>query len=160
MHYKRHTRHGHFDETRRWHPKSGERRVCEADGCTVLEDGNCGMCKLHDTRRRRHGDPRTFIHQRDRNLPRGSDNHLWTGDEATYFAVHQRVRKARGSASTYVCGCGRPAKQWAYDHSDPEQKYELIGATMTAYSIDVERYEAKCVRCHKRADMERIKAKR
>lgn len=79
----------------------------------------------------------------------------------TYSAVHERLRKARGSARDYVCPCGAPAAEWAYDHTDPRPllqwmalanfgRGELAGAV--AYSTDLDRFVALCRRCHTRLD--------
>lgn len=120
--------------------------VCSIEGCDTASKQR-GWCHMHYERWRRHGDPLVVS-------PFGS---RWTGDEATYKAVHLRVKAVRGPASRYVCACGEPAKQWAYDHTDPSPKMSEDGRP---YSLDIERYTAMCVRCHKNFDMERLDHKR
>lgn len=151
MHYKRWVRHGSALVTKqRYGAPNPNKRVCAVDGCWDLEDGAAGMCKLHDTRRRRHGDPTVVIRHRDRNFPRGSDNHNWSGDSATYSAVHQRLRKTRGPASKSVCvDCGEAAAQWSYDRSCPRERSAPEGP----YSVDLDRYVPRCVPCHKMFDL-------
>lgn len=70
MHARRFARNGHFDATRAWGAPNPEKRVCAVDDCDALEDGRSGLCKLHDTRRRRHGDPMAVVAHADRALPR------------------------------------------------------------------------------------------
>lgn len=111
------------------------------------------MCKLHDTRRRRSGDPLRVIPQRDRDLPRGEGHPHWAGDSASYSAVHQRMARARGRASAHMCACGARAAQWAYDHADPNEKPSQYGP----YSTDPAHYFPSCTSCHKKFDMERIR---
>lgn len=109
-----------------------------------------GMCKKHSTRVRRHGDPFAFTHQRDRDYPRGSAHHSWTGDQVTYDDMHRRVVRAMGSASEHPCtDCGNPAKHWSYDHKDPDERLGDKGA----FSLDINHYLPRCVSCHKRFDL-------
>lgn len=136
-----------------------EKRECAAPGCNAIEDGRCGMCKLHDTRRRRHGDPTVMVHQRDRNLPRGDRNANWTGDAATYSAVHQRVKKVRGAASEHRCKCDATARQWAYQHGDPNERIgPMHNGELAPYSTNIQAYEPMCVPCHKKYDLGVIRA--
>jgi hypothetical protein len=102
---------------------------------------------MHYTRLRRQGDvaivgsPRRAF---------GAENSAWIGDKATYRTVHNRIRYQRGSASEQVCSCGAPARHWAYDHADPEERIGPDGP----YSLDLDRYAALCVPCHKRLDLD------
>jgi hypothetical protein len=103
---------------------------------------------MHYARNRRHGDPAAVITPVRR---RGSDNPAWVGADATYFTVHARLRDWRGPASGYPCvGCGAPAANWSYDHGDPNERLGRAGP----YSTDLDRYAARCVRCHRRWDRE------
>jgi hypothetical protein len=130
-----------------------EKRTCEVEGCDRVEDGRCGMCKMHDTRRRRHGDPHTFVAHRDRALPRGAAHHAWAGDDVTYSAMHLRVVRERGPAKDQTCvDCGCAAAQWSYDRSCAEERTSSFGP----YSTHVERYVPRCISCHKKFDLERI----
>lgn len=75
-----------------------------------------------------------------------------------YTTVHERLKSDRGSASSYACAdCGNPAQHWSYDHADPN---ELVDFKLTsrgiAYSLDQNRYQPRCVPCHKIFDLERI----
>jgi hypothetical protein len=88
------------------------------------------------------------------NLPRvGEANPAWKGREIGYVAAHQRVTSQRGPASEQVCLCGRQAAHWSYTHKDPEP---LLTPAGIAYSPEPEFYEALCVPCHKRFDLDRL----
>lgn len=155
MHYKRWKRRGTF--TAVWTPRVSKpvKDVCSADGCTELEDGGCGYCKKHMTRIRRHGNPITVIEPNERAVRRGDQNYAWTGDQATYRAAHQRVRKERGSARLFSCvDCGGGAAHWSYDRADPDARVSPEGMP---YSVHISHYEPRCVPCHKRFDMEGIR---
>jgi hypothetical protein len=130
------------------------RGKCQIDGCTRGDCGPSGYCLMHKLRIERNGDPHTFIHQRDRDNK--WDKHVrWTGDEASYSAVHLRLRATRGSAKGYECvDCGGRAKQWSYDHADPAGKVTESGIP---YSANLDHYFARCVPCHKRFDLARIR---
>jgi hypothetical protein len=78
----------------------------------------------------------------------------WTGDDATYMAVHQRLRIRRGSAKLHKCvDCGLDAKQWSYEHNDPNEKSSELGP----YSTDLNYYSPRCISCHKKFDLEVIR---
>jgi hypothetical protein len=112
------------------------------------------MCKLHATRLRRHGDPHVVIPSDERDLAIGERNTNWTGDGATYLAMHQRLRKHRGPARTRACfACGAPARQWSYDHCDPDERVSDDGLP---YSVNLDRYQPRCVPCHKAYDLAHI----
>ena len=71
--------------------------------------------------------------------------------DVSYHHVHVRLRAERGRASDRLCedGCGRQAKHWAYDHSDPDQ---LLSPEGWPYSTNPDNYWALCPSCHKRHD--------
>lgn len=124
-------------------------RVCSVEGCeTVIPKWY--LCSKHAKRVRVHGDPHAYIPHSERNMPTGEANHNWTGAEASYSAVHQRLRNQRGPAKEKTCPCGEPARQWSY-----------IGARQNderlPYSSDLSLYEARCVPCHKKSDMDAIR---
>jgi len=124
-------------------------RICRIGDCGKPVKSS-GLCSMHASRLRRHGDPFVVIHQRDRNFPRGERHHSWTGPVPTYEVTHRRVKAARGPASGYACAdCGARARHWSYDHSDPD---ELLSDDGRAYSPDAAHYVPRCVRCHKRYD--------
>lgn len=157
MHWKRWKRRGTFEQTRKWSPPNPNRRPCAAEGCNETEDGACGYCKRHDSRIRRNGEPYSYVHQRDRNLARGERNINWTGESATYTAMHQRVRAARGRARIHACiDCGATAAHWSYNRSDPQERSSEFGP----YSIDIAQYVPRCVKCHKQFDMQAIRSSR
>lgn len=78
-------------------------------------------------------------------------HHRWTGDQATYAAVHQRIVTQRGSASTHDCvrNCGRRALHWAYDHLDLAERRSPDGRS---YSLDPDHYQPLCAYCHQQLD--------
>jgi hypothetical protein len=104
-----------------------------SEGCCVLgcdDTGRLtrGMCRMHYTRWRRHGNPLFVMGE---GVPRT--------DSPTYFTKHGRVKKARGSASQFLCRCGRQAEDWATVHGTE--------------GLDVWRdYQPMCTRCHMHYD--------
>lgn len=152
MHYGRMRRNGTLEGPRRY-----DNEICSVDGCSTPRKSN-GMCDLHDTRYRRHGDPNTVIAPEQRRLATGALSPSWTGSEATYNAAHQRVKKARGSARKHPCvDCGNEARHWSYDHADPNERFTEDGY---AYSTELEHYEPRCVPCHKLYDLALLASKR
>lgn len=146
MHYCRLRRIGSTELTRMVIPCTGE---CSVEGCG-RPDTSLGMCGMHATRLRRHGDPLVVIAPEDRNVQRGGLHPSWTGDDATRNAAHQRIHSQRGSASGYACvDCGGPALHWSYDHEDPDERISEDGQP---YSPDVNHYSPRCASCHKRFD--------
>lgn len=89
----------------------------------------------------------------------GANNPRWITDEArvSYALAHHRVKVARGAATEHPCAhCSNPAKHWAYDHQDPDEKPESFrpdGRRNGPYSVDVSHYLPLCVPCHKRLDL-------
>lgn len=137
---------------------------CKADGCSIV--GNTthrlavdsshritkGYCNKHYQRWLKHGDPSVT-------LSVGEANHNWSGENVTYYGAHQRIKKALGPPGAYQCiadGCMSPAKEWAYNGLDPDQKYEVMrpqrGPLKAFYSVNPEYYEPMCVACHRRKD--------
>lgn len=79
----------------------------------------------------------------------GRGRNTWTGDDATYNAVHLRHRKVKGRAGDRKCiECSGPASHWAYDNADPAEKVAPEGR----YSTDPDHYQPMCVPCHKAFD--------
>jgi hypothetical protein len=104
-----------------------------------------GYCQKHYRRWRKHRDPE---HVPPPNS--GPRNGWWRGDDASYSAAHDRVRRLHGSASSHQCqACGQQAQHWSYDHSDPNEKQAAKGP----YSTDPSHYRPLCVPCHKRSDL-------
>ena len=106
---------------------------------------------MHYTRLLRHGDVNVAIHQRDRAMSRGEDHYAYNRD-GSYLSVHQRLLKLHGKALLYKCvDCGERASQWSYDRKCPDERIDSkIGVP---YSVDLDRYEPRCVPCHKRFDL-------
>lgn len=78
------------------------------------------------------------------------------GTSTTYHGAHYYVRKRRGLARRYSCiDCGRPARQWSYDHADPN---ELVGPTGLEYSTDPSHYQPRCIGCHAAFDQRHRKS--
>lgn len=75
-----------------------------------------------------------------------------------YGTAHTRVRTQRGPSTDYLCiDCGKQAQQWSYDHADPNELIsETRGTEGIAYSTDPDRYDPRCISCHKRFDLKRI----
>ena len=77
------------------------------------------------------------------------------GEALTYYDVHYRLKRDRGLASSQLCKCGKPAEQWAYQHTG-ETRIDEHGRT---YSNDVCDYEAMCRSCHNKLDQEQGRRK-
>lgn len=121
---------------------------CHIGGCD-RDVRSFGLCDLHEQRYRKWGDP-YYVAERTES---GDRHPLWTGDGVGYSGAHDRVRNKRGSASGYQCEhCGAVARQWAYDHADPNEKVSDLGP----YSPNIWHYMPLCVPCHKRFDLGRL----
>jgi len=128
-------------------------KPCAIEGCErTTIDGGLGWCGAHYQRHKNHGDP-TYVTPR----PTGPDHRAWVGDNASYRNAHDRVKAKRGRAAEHPCahGCGQMARHWSYDHTDPDEKHGDEGP----YSLDTDRYAPLCVPCHKRSDLDHIKAR-
>lgn len=114
---------------------------------------------MHALRVRKHSDP--FRVDPPPALPRmvGTDHPNWSGADVGYGAAHIRIRKSRGSATKYPCSnCTAMASEWAYDHTDPEERVDARFGR--PYSVDQDRYMPLCVSCHRAFDASQAKAKR
>lgn len=131
-HYERWRRGGSVDV----HPE----RVCELGGCDRKHYGR-GLCRMHWERWRRHGDALA--------APR-----RWMTDSPRYSAVHYRLKATRGQASAQRCAdCGSAASEWSYDGGCPNEMTEISRTGLTVpYSVDLDRYQARCVPCHRKKD--------
>lgn len=99
-----------------------------------------GMGLAMEATRRRSLGPRPGLFTGER-----SSN--WSGDNASYNAVHRRITARRGRAAEHTCRhCGGAAKHWAYDHTDPDERHDT---DCGPYSLDVDRYLPLCVACHR-----------
>jgi hypothetical protein len=121
---------------------------CNVDGCPNPHQSK-GYCNRHYRNFRSTGNP----------IPRGRG---WRVGELsphwkaipTYTAMHRRVKAKRGKASNYQCPCGAQARQWSYDHSDPDQVWEMMGGYLLPYSLDPALYDPLCTFCHRRRDLD------
>lgn len=73
------------------------------------------------------------------------------GAEIGYVGAHARVYRTRGPARNHLCGCGKPATQWAYNHAEPDPD-EMVSDRGQRYSGDPARYLPMCNRCHRLFD--------
>ena len=120
---------------------------CSTEGCE-RDARSRGLCTLHYGRISRIGSldaaPSTA----------GAWNGMWKGDEASYFAIHIRLKTTRGKASEYSCTeCGGQARHWAYDNADPNEREDAGGR----YSTDPNHYRPMCVSCHRKFDFKHAK---
>lgn len=123
---------------------------CVVEGCSSLQgrSGGRGYCNKHLIRLRTHGSPHV-VKKGGASLAL-ADNPNWSGDKASYNAVHIRLRRQRGPAKAHACvDCGRTAAHWSYDLSDPNEKRSTEGH----YSTELSRYVPRCVSCHKIHDL-------
>ena len=71
----------------------------------------------------------------------------------TYTGMHSRLARQRSKASAHTCvDCEQPAREWSYNHDDPD---EIVGehrGSRVVYSLDVEHYNPRCSRCHNALD--------
>lgn len=121
---------------------------CEVAGCDKPPRKTGRMCSMHAARVERHGDASVKL---PTGQARGEANTRWTGDQASYNAVHLRVKVVRGRAPGHPCAlcAGRQAQQWAYDHEDPDERASDVGP----YSVVLDHYLPLCIPCHKRFDL-------
>lgn len=147
-HYYRMRRNGTLALTK---PQRAQRDTCTVDGCETLDAGPHGLCAMHHTRDRRHGDPHTKL--KPPGLA-GEQNPNWLGDDAGYYAMHDRVKRSRGTAKQHQCvDCGTQAQHWSYNHTDPRER---VAEHLGPYGLSGEHYSPRCVRCHKRFDLDHI----
>ncbi|VEW13521.1 Uncharacterised protein [Brevibacterium casei] len=154
-HWGRHHSTGEFGTP--WFKVSRKSRgECAVDGCAEEDAGPTGYCSKHLARQKRHGDPSVRIDYKDRRWARGEENHNWTGSDATYDAVHQRLRTRLGPARNRKCvDCGASAAQWSYNRSGGDLEKE---SKFGPYSTNLDDYVARCVPCHKKFDLDCLRA--
>lgn len=135
---------------------SGARKTyvgtCSVDACTGPLRARKTLCEKHYQRLHRHGD---VHHPGRQHMPRLEAHWKWTGSDGSYNAVHHRLTKKRGPARAQTCACGAPAKHWAYDHTDPDERAGADGP----FSTDLARYRPMCVPCHKALDLAHLARK-
>jgi len=79
----------------------------------------------------------------------------------TYETIHRRLWQTKGLARSFDCNkCGKPAHEWAYDGTDPDELHSVSrhGYPQT-YSLDLERYNPMCRKCHRHGDNKRYRRK-
>lgn len=131
-------------------------RFCDVKGCGKPHVAR-GWCETHYKRWQIHGDPNHVEPRIDPPVMHGAANPSWKSEAIGYVGAHVRVRKQRGSASTYACRhCTKQATQWAYDHTDPN---ELVDDRGCAYSANPGCYMPLCGSCHKLFDLAHIRAR-
>lgn len=145
-HYARWKRNGTPGGPEVWTKK---RPPCKVDGCPRPHNGH-GYCTTHG-RRLVKGGSTGYVPSRAR-----EDNPAWTGAAASYNAVHERLRNWQGPARERLCRCGKQARHWAYQHSDPNPSFTRTGLP---YSTILTHYAPMCVPCHKRMDLDRRAAR-
>lgn len=127
MHYQRWRSHGDPQVVGRRPPTYVG---CSVDGCKG-KHLSIGLCSKHHQRLRAHGDPTVTLPRR----------HEFVKNPA----VHWRLRKDQGPASSFPCQhCGQAADNWAYDHGEPNPLMDEEGP----YSLDPARYMPLCFSCH------------
>jgi hypothetical protein len=115
---------------------------CSASNCDRPRRAS-GYCNAHYQRAYRTGNARAgdMIEKR---APHAT---------VTFGGAHLRTSALWGSASQYPCvECGNPAKDWAYDGSDPAQCYGANHGKMQLYSLHPEFYMPMCRSCHSSKD--------
>lgn len=118
---------------RRWQPQDP---ICTIDGCERKTNAR-GLCSTHYMRWRKYGNPHTVL-----------PNARWTGENASYKAVHHRLNRTRGKPGDCV-DCGSQGKEWSYIGGDPDEKISEEGCP---YSLDFTRYVPRCISCHRSHD--------
>jgi hypothetical protein len=124
-------------------------KPCIVDGCPRFGRIK-GLCEKHHGRLSRNGTT-SFVGQ-----PPGPQHPNWRGRDIRYAAAHRRVKMIRGSARLHTCEwCGAPARDWAYNHLDPNE----MSTGRLPYSTDPAYYLPLCVFCHRALDREHRQAR-
>lgn len=130
-------------------------RRCQIGGCDKPVEAR-RLCSQHYKRWQRHGDPRMVLPLNT--FKPGALHPNWAGTEPGYRAAHFRLRRTRGPASQHPCiHCGEPAREWSYDHQDPNELIDVVEThpnvwAILAYSVDFSHYQSRCNRCHQLLD--------
>lgn len=131
--------------------------TCSVYGCTENSLAK-NLCRKHYYRLKNSGTTELFPYH----PPRGEAHPNYSGDDVSYLGAHRRVRVKYGSASQYICACGRPAVEWAYTHCCPREMAEMRTDQRKGYqrpflySPDPDMYQPMCRSCH--TSLDRIQA--
>ena len=68
----------------------------------------------------------------------------------SYIEIHKRLLLLHGPAYQHVCPCGKPAEEWAYQHTGDPELRDVDGRF--PHSEDPNDYLAMCRSCHRRLD--------
>lgn len=123
-------------------------RTCDVEGCHKPHDAR-GLCHTHYAHWKRTGDPLSVA------PPQVRESHAqWKGDRIGYPGMHIRVSRLRGPARDYSCVCcGNRARDWAYDHADPDERIQVGGVwDGMPFSLDPMHYRPMCKSCHNAFD--------
>lgn len=153
---------GHYDRLRRsgnvgsasFKPLHRTARPCREPECgnPIGKSGARGWCYKHYVRWKVHGDPQKLGYHG--NGVEGAAHHNWKGDQAGYAAIHDRIRRLRGTASNHRCvDCDCPAMDWSYTYQDPNELIAQWCGRPTPYSADPAFYVPRCKSCHKIHDL-------
>ncbi|WP_141898688.1 hypothetical protein [Paramicrobacterium agarici] len=116
---------------------------CSVDGCDRLSHAHT-FCTMHLRRWEKHGNPLVVGERNGRPLK---------GEVPTWGAIHRRLYRTRGKASSYSCvDCGRAAREWSYNGKDERALFEDFNGTAVAYSLDLNNYDPRCTSCHRKYD--------
>src|ERR1035437_4956649 len=128
--------------------------MCSIEDCK--ESGSKrGWCNKHYLRWWKYGDVNTVFQTgakpgvKKGGATPGNANPGWIGDNVKYAGQHHRLYTARGKAKDFGCEhCSNQAQHWAYDHTDPDEHYEMRDGYLLPFSTDLERYLPLCRSCH------------
>lgn len=114
------------------------RALCSLDDCDLTTHAR-GYCHKHWRRFMKHGDPHAI----------GDTGRPLSGANPTHAAIHKRLSRRRGPASSFTCvDCGKRARDWSYDGLDLNQ----LESPQGPYSTDLSHYQPRCVSCHRLYD--------
>jgi hypothetical protein len=124
-------------------------KICKIEDCE-RKHHSLGWCILHYSRYRKHGDPNTVL---KRGAKPGERNGRWTGDDATYAGIHQRLVRERGKAKHHQCArCENQAVEWSYTHVDANDRMGEHNGNQVPYSTNLDFYEPLCRSHHRLLD--------
>lgn len=128
-------------------PRMEQPETCVFTGCAGQAVSK-GYCAAHLRQMRVHG----------RMIPVRT-----VFDECSYGAAHRRCTALWRRVRQYPCAwCGESAHEWAYDGTDPSELYDeerdWALRTILPYSRFPEFYMPMCKSCHKKRDVEELRA--